>query len=137
MSNGDWSALDFTEVSDNKPAAGLLGLFCGSFGIHKIVLGSTKAGLLTCSECLFLRRWLEHGRSSLCPVGGSSAASAGGRAVVHLGVAYSGCTPLFREEASSQRLMTEGSSRRARSLLLMARWRVSPSATGVLLLVKR
>jgi hypothetical protein len=56
--------------------------------------------------------------------------------VVHLGVAYSGCTPLFREEASSQRLMTEGSSRRACLLLLMARWRVSPSATGVLLLVK-
>jgi hypothetical protein len=48
MSNGDWSALDFTEVSDNKPAAGLLGLFCGSFGIHKIVLGSTKE---VCSRC--------------------------------------------------------------------------------------
>jgi len=59
MSNGDWSALDFTEVSDNKPAAGLPGLFCGSFGTHKIVLGSTKVGLLTlltCGECLFLRR---------------------------------------------------------------------------------
>lgn len=59
MSHGDLSALDFTGVSDNKPAAGLLGFFCGSLGIHKIVLGSTKAGLLTlltCGECLFLRR---------------------------------------------------------------------------------
>ncbi len=45
MSHGDLSALDFTGVSDNKPAAGLLGFFCGSLGIHKIVLGSTKETL--------------------------------------------------------------------------------------------
>ena len=46
MSNGDWSALDLTEVSNKKLAAGLLGIFMGSFGIHKFVLGYTKAGLI-------------------------------------------------------------------------------------------
>ena len=46
MSNGDWSALDLTEVSNKKLAAGLLGIFLGSFGIHKFVLGYTKAGLI-------------------------------------------------------------------------------------------
>jgi TM2 domain-containing membrane protein YozV len=29
-----------------KAAAGLLGIFLGSFGIHKFVLGYTKAGLI-------------------------------------------------------------------------------------------
>ena len=46
MSNGDWGALDLTEVSNKKLAAGLLGIFLGSFGIHKFVLGYTKAGLI-------------------------------------------------------------------------------------------
>ncbi|WP_438982499.1 TM2 domain-containing protein [Vulcanococcus sp.] len=46
MSNSDWSALDLTEVSNKKLAAGLLGIFLGSFGIHKFVLGYTKAGLI-------------------------------------------------------------------------------------------
>ena len=50
MSYGDWSGLDFTEVSDNKPAAGLLGFFCGSFGIHKIVLGFVPLRRV-CSRC--------------------------------------------------------------------------------------
>jgi TM2 domain-containing membrane protein YozV len=46
MSNGDWSGLDLTEVSNKKLAAGLLGIFLGSFGLHKFVLGYTKAGLI-------------------------------------------------------------------------------------------
>ena len=46
MGNSDWSALDLTEVSNKKLAAGLLGIFLGSFGIHKFVLGYTKAGLI-------------------------------------------------------------------------------------------
>jgi len=33
-------------VSNKKLAAGLLGIFLGSFGIHKFVLGYTKAGLI-------------------------------------------------------------------------------------------
>lgn len=47
MSDGDWSALDLTEVSNKKLAAGLLGIFLGSFGLHKFVLGYTKAGVIT------------------------------------------------------------------------------------------
>ncbi len=39
MSNSDWSALDLTEVSNKKLAAGLLGILLGPFGIHKFVLG--------------------------------------------------------------------------------------------------
>lgn len=61
MSNSDWSALDLTEVSNKKLAAGLLGIFLGSFGIHKFVLGYTKAGLtmllltvLTCGVAGFV-----------------------------------------------------------------------------------
>ena len=46
MGNSDWSALDLTDVSNKKLAAGLLGIFLGSFGIHKFVLGYTKAGLI-------------------------------------------------------------------------------------------
>jgi TM2 domain-containing membrane protein YozV len=46
MSSGDWSALDLTEVSNKKLAAGLLGIFLGSFGLHKFVLGYTKPGLI-------------------------------------------------------------------------------------------
>ena len=37
---------DLVEVSNKKLAAGLLGIFLGSFGIHKFVLGYTKAGLI-------------------------------------------------------------------------------------------
>jgi len=33
-------------VSNKKLAAGLLGIFLGSFGIHKFALGYTKAGLI-------------------------------------------------------------------------------------------
>ena len=46
MSNGDWSDPALTEVSNKKLAAGLLGIFLGSFGLHKFVLGYTKAGLI-------------------------------------------------------------------------------------------
>ena len=46
MSNGDWSDPALTEVSNKKLAAGMLGIFLGSFGIHKFVLGYTKAGLI-------------------------------------------------------------------------------------------
>lgn len=35
-----------TEVSNRKLAAGLLGIFLGSFGVHKFVLGYTKQGLI-------------------------------------------------------------------------------------------
>jgi TM2 domain-containing membrane protein YozV len=37
---------DLVEVRNKKLAAGLLGIFLGSFGIHKFVLGYTKAGLI-------------------------------------------------------------------------------------------
>lgn len=46
MSKSDWSGLELTEVSNKKLAAGLLGIFLGSLGIHKFVLGYTKAGLI-------------------------------------------------------------------------------------------
>ena len=46
MSKGDWSDPALTEVSNKKLAAGLLGIFLGSFGLHKFVLGYTKAGLI-------------------------------------------------------------------------------------------
>lgn len=35
-----------TEASNRKLAAGLLGIFLGAFGIHKFVLGYTKAGVI-------------------------------------------------------------------------------------------
>jgi TM2 domain-containing membrane protein YozV len=38
--------LTLTEVSNRKLAAGLLGIFLGSFGVHKFVLGYTKEGLI-------------------------------------------------------------------------------------------
>ena len=38
--------LTLTEVSNRKLAAGLLGIFLGSFGVHKFVLGYTKQGLI-------------------------------------------------------------------------------------------
>ena len=53
------AVLSETEISNKKLAAGLLGIFLGSFGIHKFVLGYNNAaivmmvvslagGLLTC-----------------------------------------------------------------------------------------
>jgi TM2 domain-containing membrane protein YozV len=35
-----------TELSNKKLAAGLLGIFLGAFGIHKFVLGYTRAGVI-------------------------------------------------------------------------------------------
>jgi TM2 domain-containing membrane protein YozV len=35
-----------TEASNRKLAAGLLGIFLGSLGVHKFVLGYTKEGLI-------------------------------------------------------------------------------------------
>ena len=38
--------LSETEISNKKLAAGLLGIFFGSFGVHKFVLGYNKAGII-------------------------------------------------------------------------------------------
>ena len=38
--------ITLTEVSNRKLAAGLLGIFLGSLGVHKFVLGYTKEGLI-------------------------------------------------------------------------------------------
>ena len=38
--------LSDTEISNKKLAAGLLGIFLGSFGVHKFVLGYNKAGII-------------------------------------------------------------------------------------------
>ena len=38
--------LSETEISNRKLAAGLLGIFLGSFGIHKFVLGYNNAGII-------------------------------------------------------------------------------------------
>ena len=38
--------LSETEISNRKLAAGLLGIFLGSFGIHKFVLGYNSAGII-------------------------------------------------------------------------------------------
>lgn len=35
-----------TEVSNRKLAAGLLAIFLGGFGLHKFLLGRTRAGLI-------------------------------------------------------------------------------------------
>ena len=40
------AVLSETEISNKKLAAGLLGIFLGSFGIHKFVLGYNTAGLI-------------------------------------------------------------------------------------------
>jgi len=34
------------EISNKKQAAGLAGIFLGAFGVHKFVLGYTKAGII-------------------------------------------------------------------------------------------
>ena len=46
MGPSNWRSADLTEVSNKKLAAGLLAIFLGSFGIHKFVLGYTRAGLI-------------------------------------------------------------------------------------------
>lgn len=38
--------LSETEISNKKLAAGLLGVFLGSFGVHKFVLGYNNAGII-------------------------------------------------------------------------------------------
>ena len=40
------AVLSETEISNKKLAAGLLGIFLGSFGIHKFVLGYNSAGII-------------------------------------------------------------------------------------------
>ena len=46
MGPSNWHSAELTEVSNKKLAAGLLAIFLGSFGIHKFVLGYTRAGLI-------------------------------------------------------------------------------------------
>lgn len=40
------TTLSDSEVSSKKLAAGLLGIFVGTFGIHKFVLGYTTSGVI-------------------------------------------------------------------------------------------
>ena len=40
------TGLSETEISNRKLAAGLLGVFLGSFGVHKFVLGYKNAGII-------------------------------------------------------------------------------------------
>ena len=40
------TVLSETEISNKKLAAGLLGIFLGSLGIHKFVLGYNNAGII-------------------------------------------------------------------------------------------
>jgi TM2 domain-containing membrane protein YozV len=40
------TTLSDSEVSSKKLAAGLLGIFLGSFGIHKFILGYTTSGVI-------------------------------------------------------------------------------------------
>ena len=40
------TVLSETEISNKKLAAGLLGVFFGSFGVHKFVLGYKNAGII-------------------------------------------------------------------------------------------
>jgi Predicted membrane protein len=40
------TSLSETEISNKKLAAGLLGIFLGSFGVHKFVLGYNNAGII-------------------------------------------------------------------------------------------
>ena len=55
------SSLSATEISNKKLAAGLTGIFLGAFGVHKFILGYTKAAvimlvvsLLTCGVGYFV-----------------------------------------------------------------------------------
>ena len=40
------AVLSETEISNKKLAAGLLGIFLGSFGIHEFVLGYNNAAII-------------------------------------------------------------------------------------------
>ena len=40
------SKLSDSELSNRKLAAGLTGIFLGAFGVHKFVLGYTRAGVI-------------------------------------------------------------------------------------------
>ena len=40
------STVDLTEASNKKLAVGLAAIFLGAFGVHKFILGYTKAGLI-------------------------------------------------------------------------------------------
>ncbi len=40
------TTLSDTELSNKKLAAGLTGIFLGAFGVHKFILGYTKAGII-------------------------------------------------------------------------------------------
>jgi TM2 domain-containing membrane protein YozV len=40
------STLSESELSNKKLAAGLTGIFLGAFGVHKFILGYTKAGVI-------------------------------------------------------------------------------------------
>lgn len=40
------TTLSDAEISNKKLAAGLLGIFLGSFGVHKFVLGYNNAGII-------------------------------------------------------------------------------------------
>ena len=40
------NAVDLTEASNKKLAVGLAAIFLGAFGVHKFMLGYTKAGLI-------------------------------------------------------------------------------------------
>lgn len=40
------TTLSDAEISNKKLAAGLLGIFLGSFGVHKFVLGCNNAGII-------------------------------------------------------------------------------------------
>lgn len=39
--------MEASEISNKKLAAGLLGIFLGSLGIHKFILGYNNAGIIT------------------------------------------------------------------------------------------
>jgi TM2 domain-containing membrane protein YozV len=40
------ATLSESELSNKKLAAGLTGIFLGAFGVHKFILGYTKAGVI-------------------------------------------------------------------------------------------
>ncbi len=40
------SAIDLTEASNKKLAVGMSAIFLGAFGVHKFILGYTKAGVI-------------------------------------------------------------------------------------------
>ena len=40
------SAVDLTEASNKKLAVGMAAIFLGAFGVHKFILGYTRAGVI-------------------------------------------------------------------------------------------